>query len=136
MLIEHSRKSVGRCISIFVKSGQLFTDTVLLSAGSPFCRLLAPCQQHPLCYRLLFLHLSELSLVCSVECSINCTLAGDIGGLLSLEVMTLRIDRAHQRITQNFAELHNSPLEQVSIITPILPNINFDLLLYLMGCSV
>lgn len=39
MLIEHSRKSVGRCISILVKSGQLFTDTVLLSAGSPVSSL-------------------------------------------------------------------------------------------------
>lgn len=57
--------------------------------------------------------------------------------MLSLEVITLGIDRAHQRNTQNFAELHNSPLEQVTIITlSFLSKIDVGLLLCLMGCSV
>lgn len=70
---------------------------------SCFCRLLAPCQQHPLFYRLSWsASVRVVPLSCFVACSINHTLTTDIEGLFYLEVIVLGIDRAHQRITFNF----------------------------------
>lgn len=71
-----------------------------------------------------------------MACSINHTLVRDTGGLFLLEVIVLGVDRAHQRITWNFTELHNIPLEQVSIIISIFSYKKFDILVYHMACSV
>lgn len=136
MLIEHSKKSVGRFISTLVKPGQLFTDPVLLSAEA----ITADFSSLPAApFVLQAAGSASLRAVSGLLCGGFCKsyFGRKHWRVLSLEVITLGIDRAYQRITQNFAELHNSPLEQITIITPIFfSNMNVDLLLCLMGCSV
>lgn len=133
--MEHGRQSVGRFISTLVKPGQLFTDPVLLSAGA----ITTGFSSLPAAPFVLQAAASAASLraVSGLLCGVfyKSCFGRKHWRVLSLEVTTLGIDRARQGITQNFAELHNNPLEQASIITPIFSNMNSDLLLYLMGCS-
>lgn len=108
--IDDNCTEQGKCWKIYLHLYKVRTVVKLYSPAfcfsrSHFCRLLAPRQQHPLFYRLLFsASIRVLPLVCSVTYSINHTLARDIRRLFSLEVIVLGIDRAYQRITQNFTK--------------------------------
>lgn len=108
IITVHNKRNVRRFISIHqclhkVRTAVKWYTAAFCFSRSHFSRLLVPCQQHSLFYSLLLsASIRLVFLSCFGEDSINHTLAIDIGGLFSLEVIVLGIDRAHQQITLNF----------------------------------
>lgn len=108
--MEQGRRSAGRFISTLVKPGQLFTDPVLLSTEASTTGFSSLPATSLVLQAAASASLRAVSgLLCGVFC--KSYFGRRHWRMIALEVIALGIDRAHQGITQNFAELSKNALE-------------------------